>query len=61
MPGNVTALVQQVEAPRSDDEMRLRRLAVQIATQLPESPLEAHRVLSLVDELMVSFLAPTGV
>ncbi len=61
MAGNVTNLVQQVEAPRSDDEMRLRRLAVQIATQLPESHVEAHKVLALADELVASFLAPRGV
>jgi hypothetical protein len=60
MQGNVTALVPHVEAPRTDDEMRLRRLAVQIATQLPESAAEAHRVLVLVDELVGSFLAPRG-
>jgi len=37
-------------------EMRLRRHAVEIVSQLPESPAEALRVLQLAKELVDRFL-----
>lgn len=38
-------------------EARLRRLAVQIAAQLPEDPAEARRTLALTVILLENFLA----
>jgi hypothetical protein len=42
------------------EEIRLRRLALQIAAQLPEDLSEARTVLRYADELLEGFLVPTG-
>lgn len=42
------------------DEGRLRRLAMQIATQLPENNGEARTVLRYTQELVDNFLTPQG-
>lgn len=42
------------------DEARLRRLALQLAAQLPEDLAEARAVLSFVSEFLEGFLVPTG-
>jgi hypothetical protein len=48
-----------VNAPHAPaDELRLRRLAVQLGEQLPEDPHEAIRVIELCKELHPEF--PTG-
>lgn len=42
------------------EEIRLRRLALQIAAQLPEDLSEARTVLAYTGELLEGFLLPTG-
>ena len=57
MPGNVFELPVGARGEPSDAEASLRRLAVQIATQLPENPADARRVLALTGILLENFLA----
>lgn len=45
------------EGQERDDA--LKRLALQIATELPKDPTEAHRVLDLARTLLTTFLGAT--
>jgi hypothetical protein len=59
----VTLVSSQSQPIDMEREMALRRLAVQLASQLPESIEDALGVLSLTETLVRSFLArcgPTG-
>lgn len=57
------ALVGSKEKPHKIDrghEMWLKRQAMQIAAQLPESGPDARQVLAYASELIGGFLAPSG-
>lgn len=50
-----------VPLPRGElDDGWKRRLAVQLAAQLPEKPADALAVLALAETLVKTFLAPGG-
>ncbi len=53
-------VVQIADRPLGESELRRRRLAIQLAAQLPESTTEALAVLSLVEDLVRSFLVASG-
>jgi hypothetical protein len=57
MTSNVTFITQ---ATSSEIERRLRRLAIELAGQLPEDSAEALKVLEYTADLLVSFIDCRG-